>query len=224
MTLTSNTSLYTALARSAVLKSGSSTGTTNTDNNTADFTQLLMTMMMSMGMNSNKSDSESDSSFGLDINTLIMPIMMNLLEKMQSQQLRTEQTQTISSAPTPSGAPVTGVLTQDYHSGHNGLDFGIVEGTDIKSTMDGKVIYSGWNTQGYGNLVIVENGGYQTYYAHLSRLNLQVGDTVNKGMTVGLSGNTGNSTGPHLHYEIRLNGEAIDPTRLTLDTEKGTLA
>ncbi|HPH96740.1 MAG TPA: M23 family metallopeptidase [Anaerolineaceae bacterium] len=221
MTLTNNTSLYTALARTAALKSGS-TASNSSSGSSTDFTQLFLTMMMTMNMNKNSdSDSGSGSSFGLDINTLIMPIMMNLLEKMQSQQLRGERTQAVGSAPTPAGTPVSGVLTQAYHSGHNGLDFGIVEGTEIKSTMDGKVIYSGWNTQGYGNLVIVENGDYQTYYAHLSSLNLQVGDTVRKGMTLGLSGNTGNSTGPHLHYEIRRNGIAIDPTRLTLNTETG---
>jgi murein DD-endopeptidase MepM/ murein hydrolase activator NlpD len=82
--------------------------------------------------------------------------------------------------------------------------------------MDGKVVHAGWNNQGYGNLVIVENGAYRTYYAHLSSIPVSVGDTVRAGTTIGLSGNTGNSTGPHLHYEIRKNNVPVDPTSTTL--------
>ena len=165
------------------------------------------------------------------------PLMLMLLEKMIEQQL--DQSSTTSStdstanstasstanstakvsrnlSPEPMGRPVEGVLTQNYHPGHNGLDFGIVVGTPIKATMDGKVISAGWNEQGYGNLVIVENGAYRTYYAHLSSIPVAVGDTVTAGSTIGLSGNTGNSTGPHLHYEIRKNNVPIDPTSRTL--------
>jgi murein DD-endopeptidase MepM/ murein hydrolase activator NlpD len=120
------------------------------------------------------------------------------------------------STPEPMGRPVQGVLTQDFHPGHNGLDFGIVVGTPIKSTMDGKVTYAGWNDQGYGNLVIVENGPYRTYFGHLSSIPVAVGDSVSAGTTIGLSGNTGHSTGPHLHYEIRKNNIPIDPTAVTL--------
>lgn len=163
------------------------------------------------------------------------PLMMMLLEKMIAQQMEQSSTETNTdqtaskiaaglsmqnvsqfSTPEPNGRPVQGVLTQDYHPGHNGLDFGVVVGTPIKSTMDGKVIYSGWNDQGYGNLVIVENGPYRTYFGHLSNLPVAVGDSVSAGTTIGLSGNTGNSTGPHLHYEIRKNNIPIDPTSVTL--------
>jgi murein DD-endopeptidase MepM/ murein hydrolase activator NlpD len=107
-------------------------------------------------------------------------------------------------------------LTQNFHSGHTGIDLAVVVGTPVKATMDGKVISAGWNTQGYGNLVIVENGAYKTYYAHLSSIPVAVGDTVTAGELVGLSGSTGNSTGPHLHYEIRKNNVPIDPTSVTL--------
>lgn len=79
------------------------------------------------------------------------------------------------------GRPVGGVLTQNFHPGHNGLDFGIVVGTPVQATMDGKVSYAGWNNQGYGNLVIVENGDYKTYYAHLSSIPVSVGDSVPQG-------------------------------------------
>jgi murein DD-endopeptidase MepM/ murein hydrolase activator NlpD len=118
--------------------------------------------------------------------------------------------------PVPSGLPVSGYrLTQNFHPGHTGIDLAVVVGTPVKTTMDGKVIHAGWNTQGYGNLVIVENGEYRTYYAHLSSIPVSVGDTVKAGTTIGLSGNTGNSTGPHLHYEIRRNKVAIDPASAT---------
>ena len=66
---------------------------------------------------------------------------------------------------TPFGEPAHGPLTQGYNSHHNGLDIGIVLGTPVHSSMDGKVIYAGWSPIGYGNLVIVQNGDYQTYYA-----------------------------------------------------------
>lgn len=111
----------------------------------------------------------------------------------------------------PQGTPLNGVLTQTSHDGHVALDFGVPVGTNVKTTMAGKVTYAGWNNEGYGNLVIVENGPYKTYYAHLSEIPVKVGQTVKEGDKIGLSGNTGNSTGPHLHYEIRKNGVAINP-------------
>jgi murein DD-endopeptidase MepM/ murein hydrolase activator NlpD len=120
----------------------------------------------------------------------------------------------------PSGRPVDGVLTQKYHNRHFGLDLGVPIGTNVKSTMPGKVIHAGWNNEGYGNLVIIENGPYQTYYAHLSSIPVKVGDTVNPGQVIGISGSTGNSTGPHLHYEIRRDGVPIDPTSRTLTSDK----
>lgn len=134
-----------------------------------------------------------------------------------------DQTQLSSSAQNaqcdePTGKPVDGVLTQSFHTGHTGLDFGIPLGTPVKSTMNGKVVYAGWNNEGYGNLVIVQNGAYKTYYAHLSSIPVQVGQQVQAGSVIGISGSTGNSTGPHVHYEIRLNGQPIDPATRTLNT------
>jgi murein DD-endopeptidase MepM/ murein hydrolase activator NlpD len=171
------------------------------------------------------SSQQSNSS----ITDLMAPLMMMmLLEKLVEGQMIQEPTTATATAenltqtqgdsqPIPSGRPVGGVLTQEYHTGHNGLDFGVPVGTPVAATMDGKVIYAGWNNQGYGNLVIVENGGYKTYYAHLSSIPIAVGDSVTAGATIGLSGNTGNSTGPHLHYEIRKDNFAIDPTAATLN-------
>ncbi len=124
------------------------------------------------------------------------------------------------SGATPSGRPVGGVLTNTFHPGHNGLDFGVPIGTNVKATMSGKVIYAGWNNEGYGNLVIVENGPYRTYFAHLSKVPVTVGQAVTAGSVVGISGSTGNSTGPHVHYEVRHNLKVIDPTSFTLKAGK----
>jgi murein DD-endopeptidase MepM/ murein hydrolase activator NlpD len=110
-----------------------------------------------------------------------------------------------------SDLPVQGRLTQGYTSTHHGLDFGVVVGTPVRSTIEGTVAFAGWSEAGYGNLVIVENGPYKTYYGHLSDIPVTVGQTVQKGEVIGLSGNTGKSSGPHVHYEIRRNHVQIDP-------------
>jgi murein DD-endopeptidase MepM/ murein hydrolase activator NlpD len=107
--------------------------------------------------------------------------------------------------------PVHGRLTQGYTSTHHGLDFGVVVGTPVRSTIEGTVAFAGWSEAGYGNLVIVENGPYKTYYGHLSDIPVTVGQTIQKGEVIGLSGNTGKSSGPHVHYEIRRNHVQIDP-------------
>jgi murein DD-endopeptidase MepM/ murein hydrolase activator NlpD len=114
-------------------------------------------------------------------------------------------------ADAPRGLPVSGRLTQAFHPGHHGIDIGVPVGTPIRSTMAGRVVQAGWNNQGYGNLVIVEAGPYRTYYAHLDSIPVAPGQTVAAGDVIGLSGNTGNSTGPHLHYEVRVNGTPVPP-------------
>lgn len=217
-------------------------GKTEKTSEMAQFSQLLMSMFSELGGNSKSSsgtsmasmmssffggdsvsssgssndpmmsslfNGDTDSSSSKSLSTMMMPLMLNLLEKMQSLQTISE----IKTDAKPVGVPVAGgVLTQEYNAGHHALDFGVAEGTAVKTTMAGKVIHSGWNDQGYGNLVIVENGSKRTYYAHLSELPVSQGDWVNPGDVIGLSGNTGNSTGPHLHYEVRENGMTVDPT------------
>lgn len=202
---------------------------TNQAESTSDFLSSFKDIMSTMMMvNGGMSTGQQLNS---TINDLMSPLLMLiLLEKLVELQVEdgsdvanTSQTTVNNAVSTtqaeksvPSGRPVGGFLSQDYHPGHNGLDFGVVVGTPVETTMDGKVVYAGWNNQGYGNLVIVENGDYKTYYAHLSSIPVSVGDTVTAGSTIGLSGNTGNSTGPHLHYEIRRNNVPIDPTSATL--------
>ena len=177
-------------------------------------------MMTNSGLSS---DQQSSSGISDMMAPLMMMIMLEKLVAGQVEQAAPSATAAAAETFTvqdpklePSGRPVAGPITQYYHPGHNGLDFGIVVGTPIEATMDGKVVSAGWNNQGYGNLVIVENGPYRTYYAHLSSIPVSVGDSVAAGSVVGLSGNTGNSTGPHLHYEIRKNNVPIDPTLITL--------
>jgi len=96
---------------------------------------------------------------------------------------------------------------------HTGVDIANDTGTPIRCTADGTVAYAGWEG-GYGKLVVVSHGnGYSTYYGHLSEIKASVGSPVRRGDVVGLMGATGNTTGPHLHYEIRLFGAAVDPVK-----------
>jgi murein DD-endopeptidase MepM/ murein hydrolase activator NlpD len=94
---------------------------------------------------------------------------------------------------------------------HEGIDIAVGEGTPVRAAAAGTVIYAGW-MGGYGNLVVVDHGnGLSTAYAHNSSLAASVGQSVAAGEVVSYSGNTGNSTGPHVHFEVRVNGSAVDP-------------
>ena len=94
---------------------------------------------------------------------------------------------------------------------HEGLDFSAAQGEQIRATASGIVIFAG-KAPDYGNYVKIQHGnGLETRYAHCSKLLVKNGDLVSKGEVIALVGNTGRSTGPHLHYEIRLNGNSLDP-------------
>ena len=94
---------------------------------------------------------------------------------------------------------------------HTGIDYAVPVGTEVKAAQHGKVIFAG-KQGGYGNLLVIKhNSTYRTVYAHLDRFNVTLGDWVNRGDVVAYSGNTGLSTGPHLHYEIRKNGLSLNP-------------
>jgi len=96
---------------------------------------------------------------------------------------------------------------------HSGIDFRGRTGTPIQATGAGKVVRAGW-AGGYGRLVEINHGnGWTTRYAHMSRIDVKIGETVSTGDLIGAIGSTGRSTGPHLHYEIRKNGKATDPVR-----------
>ncbi len=115
----------------------------------------------------------------------------------------------------PHGFPVTGVLTQRFHMYHSGIDLGVPLGTPVLATHSGQVIYAGWSTIGYGWLVIIQNGQYITYYAHNSSFAVIQYQYVHAGDVISWSGSTGNSSGPHVHYETRINDFPVDP--LTFD-------
>jgi murein DD-endopeptidase MepM/ murein hydrolase activator NlpD len=94
---------------------------------------------------------------------------------------------------------------------HEGIDIGCAYGMPNRAAASGTVIYAGW-LGGYGNLVVVDHGsGLSTAYAHASSILVSVGQSVSQGETVSLVGSTGNSSGPHLHFEVRVNGVAVDP-------------
>ncbi len=120
---------------------------------------------------------------------------------------------------TPSAAgfiwPVNGAVVSGYGLRwgrlHEGIDIAASTGTSIWAAAAGTVIYAGW-LGGYGNLVVVDHGnGLSTAYAHASAILVAVGQTVSQGETLSLVGSTGNSSGPHLHFEVRVNGVAVDP-------------
>ena len=94
---------------------------------------------------------------------------------------------------------------------HAGMDFSAHPGTEVYATGDGTVIKMGWET-GYGNLIIVDHGfGYQTWYAHLQGFRTKLGKRVVRGEVIGEVGSTGKSTGPHLHYEVHVKGQVVNP-------------
>ena len=100
----------------------------------------------------------------------------------------------------------------DYWSGHLAIDIGAGEGARIYAADSGVVVFAGWATGGYGNMVMIDHGnGYQTLYAHLSQVSTHCGRSVAQGALIGYSGSTGNSTGPHLHFEVRYQGGFISP-------------
>ncbi|HOI87064.1 MAG TPA: M23 family metallopeptidase [Lentimicrobium sp.] len=95
---------------------------------------------------------------------------------------------------------------------HEGIDFTAPVGTDIYATGDGTVTSVEFSRSGYGNCIIINHGfGYQTVYAHLSKMNVKKGEKVKRGQVIGFVGNTGKSTSPHLHYEVRKSGRPVDP-------------
>ena len=100
---------------------------------------------------------------------------------------------------------------------HDGIDFSAPVGTKVYAPGDGIVHYTGYNF-GYGNKVIIDHGyGYRTVYAHLSKSMVRAGQRVKRGDIIALSGNTGVSTGPHLHYEIHKNNRKINPSGYFFD-------
>jgi murein DD-endopeptidase MepM/ murein hydrolase activator NlpD len=95
---------------------------------------------------------------------------------------------------------------------HAGIDIGVPTGTTVAAAADGKVIIAGWDDGGCGNYIVLDHGGrLSTQYCHLSHIFVGVGQVVQRGQAIAASGSTGNSTGPHLHFGVRVNGRPVDP-------------
>lgn len=131
-------------------------------------------------------------------------------------------------ASAPAIWPVRGWVTSDFgyrldpftgqRKLHEGLDIANAKGTAVVAPADGTVLIAAPD-DGYGNVIVLDHGfGLKTRYGHLSRFNVQVGERVKRGQTIGFIGSTGRSTGPHLHYEVRVNGEPVDPRKFILET------
>jgi murein DD-endopeptidase MepM/ murein hydrolase activator NlpD len=111
----------------------------------------------------------------------------------------------------PVSGPVTSPFGMRWGRMHEGIDIGVGYGTPIHAAASGRVIYAGW-MDGYGNLVAIDHGrGLSTAYGHQSRIAVSNGQTVSQGQVIGYVGCTGHCFGPHLHFEVRINGAPVDP-------------
>jgi murein DD-endopeptidase MepM/ murein hydrolase activator NlpD len=109
---------------------------------------------------------------------------------------------------------------QEYGAAHPGLDIAVPERTEVRAAGGGLVVEVGENAE-YGKMIRLSHPqGYETLYGHLSETRVRQGDRVPLGAVIGLSGNTGHSTAPHLHFEVRRGGEAIDPMTLIQQTRQ----
>ena len=108
---------------------------------------------------------------------------------------------------------------------HRGVDIASSEGSPVVASADGKVVYTGYDDYGYGNLVVIDHGyGLKTYYAHLAAIKTTSQKKIQRGEIIGEVGSTGRSTGPHLHYEIRIFGTPVNPESYILDQEDLSLS
>ncbi|ATB32011.1 peptidase M23 [Melittangium boletus DSM 14713] len=130
-------------------------------------------------------------------------------------------------ASTPSVWPTRGWVTSDFGQrldpytaervGHSGMDIAAPHGKEVSAPSDGTVVFSGLEG-GYGNVIVIDHGyGIKTRFGHLSKLLVKAGDKVKRGMLIANVGNTGRSTGPHLHYEVRVNGIPQNPRKFILE-------
>jgi murein DD-endopeptidase MepM/ murein hydrolase activator NlpD len=164
----------------------------------------------------------------VEVNKLTSPEKLKLdqiiiipgADSIKSPATNTVKKSTASSAPSsslsrggvwPALGTVTSKFGQRWGRDHDGIDIAAAIGTNVRAFMGGKVSFSGWQ-DGYGNLVIIDHGnGLKTYYGHNSKLLVKVGQTVDTSAIIAKSGNTGRSTGPHIHFEVRKNGNPVNP-------------
>lgn len=114
---------------------------------------------------------------------------------------------TLWTNPLPNGTYVRG-----FYAGHSGIDIAARTGTPILAANGGPILYAGWNSWGYGNTVVIGHGPFSTLYGHMNSLAARCGNVVAAGQVIGYVGSTGNSSGPHLHFEIRYRNQPQDPS------------
>jgi murein DD-endopeptidase MepM/ murein hydrolase activator NlpD len=180
------------------------------------------------GPNTRTSVSRFQSAAGMNADGAAGPATLRALRSRRPGNTGSSTGRTPSSG-APTGAvrflrPVPGGIGEGFgyppgHGGsrHDGVDFPVPMGTSVGAAGVGTVVSAGWNSGGYGNLIVIQHRlGYQTWYAHLSSIAVSSGSSVAGGVRIGAVGSTGHSTGPHLHFEVRLNGTPINPVPLLL--------
>lgn len=148
----------------------------------------------------------------------LLAVSAELAAKIQAAQAANQSAGTVPSrAPSAAGfvwpvnGPVTSVFGMRWGRMHEGIDIAVPSGTPVVAAASGVVIWAGW-MGGYGNLVVVDHGGgLATAYGHNSSVTVGVGQSVSQGQLIAYSGSTGQSTGPHVHFEVRVGGAAVDP-------------
>lgn len=154
--------------------------------------------------------------------TTIDPVMAGAITPLPSNSVTLDLSQfggTPAANPNmPSIWPTTGVVSSPYglrwggSDFHPGMDIANDMGTPIVATADGVVEYAGWNSGGYGNMVDIDHGnGIMTRYGHASQVVVSTGQSVKRGQVIAYMGSTGFSTGPHVHYEVHVNGQRVNP-------------
>ncbi len=143
----------------------------------------------------------------------LQAVSASLAAKIQAAQAHSSVERTVSASGLmwPVSASVTSPFGWRWGRMHEGVDLGASYGAPIAAAAAGTVIYAGW-LGGYGNLTVIDHGGgLATAYGHQSQIAVSVGQSVTQGEIIGYVGSTGHSTGPHLHFEVRVNGQAVDP-------------
>ena len=141
----------------------------------------------------------------------LQQVSAELAAKIQAAQAHSTVRQGSGRLAWPVNAPITSPFGWRWGRMHEGIDLGAAYGTPIAAAGAGMVIYAGW-LGGYGNLTVIDHGGgLSTAYGHQSSIGVSVGQQVAQGQIIGNVGSTGHSTGPHLHFEVRVNGQAVDP-------------
>ena len=145
-----------------------------------------------------------------EVNSLLA-VSASLASRIQTSQSSSSVVRSSSGLIWPVSGPVTSGFGWRWGRMHEGIDIAVPTGTPVVAAASGHVIVAGW-MGGYGNLVVIDHGGgLATAYGHNSSFAVGSGSTVSQGQTIAYAGSTGNSTGPHVHFEVRVNGSPVDP-------------